>query len=99
MSAPDMFAPPVNRAMKVLDRAFFQKTVPTSAARIFNPRDIARCRTELDRSKDSLGLSRITPIRSDPSDEHAKKGSKCILLRPEVLHNGTTHTPRCSWKC
>ncbi|PSN63110.1 hypothetical protein BS50DRAFT_530730 [Corynespora cassiicola Philippines] len=87
MSAPDMFAPPVNRAMKVLDRAFFQKTVPTSAARIFNPRDIARCRTELDRSKDSLGLSRITPIRSDPSDEHAKKGSKCILLRPEVLHN------------
>ena len=31
----DMFAPPVNRAMKVLDRAFFKRTVPTSAARIF----------------------------------------------------------------
>lgn len=50
----DMFAPPVNRAMKVLDRSFFQKTVPISAARVFNPRDISRCRKELESSKDML---------------------------------------------
>ncbi|KAF2270654.1 hypothetical protein CC78DRAFT_611534 [Lojkania enalia] len=86
-TAGDMFAPPVNRAMKVLDRSFFQKTVPTSAARIFSQRDISRCRNELDKSKDTLGLNRIQPIRPDPNEERAKAGGKCIILRPEVLHN------------
>jgi tRNA (guanine37-N1)-methyltransferase len=76
MSA-DMFAPPVNRAMKVLDRSFFQKTVPTSAARIFNPKDISRCRNELDKGRDSLGISRISPVKSDPDEERARKGGKC----------------------
>ena len=98
MSAPeatttdDMFAPPVNRAMKVLDRSFFQKTIPTSAARIFNPKDISRCRKELTASKDTMPTNRIDPIRADPDLERAIKGSKCLLLRPEVLHTGESHT-------
>ena len=84
----DMFAPPVNRAMKVLDRSFFQKTIPTSAARIFNPKDISRCRKELTASKDTLPNNRIDPIRVDPDSERASKGTKCLLLRPEVVHSG-----------
>ena len=88
----DMFAPPVNRAMRVLDRSFFQKTVPTSAARIFNNKDISRCRTELHKAKDALDLSRIAPIRPDPSEERAANGGKCILLRPEVIHKGISNT-------
>ena len=84
----DMFAPPVNRAMKVLDRSFFQKTIPTSAARIFNPKDISRCRKELTASKDTLPSNRIDPIRADPDLGRATKGSKCLLLRPEVVHSG-----------
>ncbi|KAF2739276.1 guanine methyltransferase Trm5 [Polyplosphaeria fusca] len=88
----DMFAPPVNRAMKVLDRSFFQKTVPISAARIFSPRDISRCRKELESSKDlpSLNLSRAMLVRPDPDATRAQSGGKCILLKPEILHNDIT---------
>ena len=88
MSSSDMFAPPVNRAMKVLDKSFFQKTIPTSAARIFNTKDISRCRKELTASHDTLPNNRVDPIRPDPEGERAQKGGKCMVLRPEVLHNG-----------
>lgn len=90
MSNPfdEMFAPPVNRAMKVLDRSFFQKTVPTTAARIFSVKDISRCRKELEKSRDALLLNRIQPVRPDPSEERAQKGGKCILLRPDIARNG-----------
>lgn len=87
----DMFAPPVNRAMKVLDRSFFQKTVKTSAARVFNPKDISRVRADLMRSRDTL-QSRLGAIRPDADAARAAKGVKCLLLKPEVVHNGTTHT-------
>jgi tRNA (guanine37-N1)-methyltransferase len=91
MSAPaDMFAPPVNRAMKALDRSFFQKTVPTAAARIFNAKDISRCRNDLDRSHDTL-KHRIAAVRSDPDTARAEKGGKCLLLRPEIVPSGMTH--------
>lgn len=90
----EMFAPPVNRAMKVLDRSFFQKTVPASAARIFSPKDISRCRMDLIRSKDGMDMNRMQVIRTDPDPERAAKGGKCILLRPEIKHNGTTAPPR-----
>ncbi|RMZ66786.1 hypothetical protein GMOD_00002154 [Pyrenophora seminiperda CCB06] len=66
------------------------KTIPTSAARIFNPKDISRCRKELTASKDTLPNNRIDPIRADPDAERATKGSKCLLLRPEVLHTDPT---------
>ncbi|KAJ4287298.1 tRNA(m(1)G37)methyltransferase [Kalmusia sp. IMI 367209] len=84
--AIQMFAPPVNRAMKVLDRSFFNKTVNTSAARIFKPQDILRARTELVRSHDLL-KDRISTVRPDPDAARAASGGKCLLLKPEVLHN------------
>ncbi|EOA89056.1 tRNA(m(1)G37)methyltransferase [Exserohilum turcicum] len=86
-AALDMFAPPVNRAMKVLDRGFFQKTIPTSAARIFNPKDISRCRKELTASRDTLPNNRVDPVRPDPDAQRAQTGVKCLLLRPEVVHS------------
>ncbi|CBX95506.1 similar to tRNA (guanine-N(1)-)-methyltransferase [Plenodomus lingam JN3] len=86
----DMFAAPVNRAMKVLDRSFFRKTIPTSAARIFNPKDISRCRKELTAGHDTLPTNRVDPIRPDPDTEFAQKGTKCLLLRPEVVHSDRT---------
>lgn len=94
----DMFAPPVNRAMKVLDRSFFHKTIPTSAARIFNPKDISRCRKELTASKDTLPSNRIDPIRVDPDSEQASRGSKCLLLRPEVIHSGESPHGGSTWE-
>ncbi|KAH8732692.1 Met-10+ like-protein-domain-containing protein [Phaeosphaeriaceae sp. PMI808] len=90
-----MLAPPVNRAMKVLDRSFFQKTIPTSAARIFNNKDISRCRKELTASRDTLPNNRVDPIRPDTDSERAQKGGKCLILRPEVVHNDrNTWSPR-----
>jgi tRNA (guanine37-N1)-methyltransferase len=80
--------------MKVLDRSFFKKTIPTSAARIFNPKDISRCRKELTASHDTLPNNRVDPIRPDVDPERAAKGSKCLVLRPEVVHNGESGTTR-----
>jgi tRNA (guanine37-N1)-methyltransferase len=94
MSTDDMFTPPAARAMKVLDRSFFKKTIPTSAARIFNPKDISRCRKELTASHDTLPNNRVDPIRPDVDPERAAKGSKCLVLRPEVVHNGESGTTR-----
>jgi len=86
----DMFSPPVNRAMKVLDRSFFQKTIPTSAARIFDSKTTSRCRAELIASRDILPSTRVYNIRPDPDSERALNGGKCMVLRPEVVHNGAS---------
>lgn len=91
MSVADMATPPINRAMRVLDRTFFARTVPTSAARVFNTKDISRCRAELLKTREMLDMDRITPVKSDPNEDKAKAGGKCILLRPEILHNGSPH--------
>jgi tRNA (guanine37-N1)-methyltransferase len=88
VSTEDMFHPPVNRAMKVLDRSFFQKTIPTSAARIFDSKTTSKCRTELIASREILPSNRVYNIRPDPDSERAQKGGKCMVLRPEVVHNG-----------
>ncbi|KAF9736184.1 tRNA(m(1)G37)methyltransferase [Paraphaeosphaeria minitans] len=90
----EMFAPPINRAMKVLDRSFFQKTINTSAARIFSPKDISRVRTDLDRSRDSL-KTRLDGIRPDTDAARATRGGKCLILKPDVVHNDTnTWSPK-----
>ncbi|KAF4547623.1 tRNA (guanine(37)-N1)-methyltransferase-like protein [Elsinoe fawcettii] len=84
--ASDMFRPPVNLAMKALDRAFFKKTIPLSAARILNNSNISTIRSQLDRSKDSLNLSRFQNVRSDPTPD--ANGKRCILLRPQINDEG-----------
>jgi tRNA (guanine37-N1)-methyltransferase len=80
-----MFRPPVNRAMRTLDRSFFQKTIPLSAARVFKPSDISNVRKELLKN-DLLVLPRISSIR------HVKEqdGSvlKALLLRESVKVDG-----------
>ncbi|KAH0550933.1 hypothetical protein GP486_007699 [Trichoglossum hirsutum] len=77
-----LFRPPINRAMRVLDRSFFTKEVPLSAARIFDNRLITKFRTDL--SRDLLKLERISSVRVDPDPNNAEAGRKCLLLRPEV---------------
>ncbi|EON64150.1 hypothetical protein W97_03380 [Coniosporium apollinis CBS 100218] len=70
--------------MRVLDRSFFQRTIPTAAARVSNNKDISGCRKTLERIKDMLDKSRLLVVRPDPLPELAKLGRKCLLLRPEV---------------
>ena len=78
----DMFRPPVNRAMRVLDRSYFQKKVPLAAARVLQKKQIARCRQEL--VNDMLKLERKPSVRVDPFDREVK----ALLLRPEIKSDG-----------
>jgi tRNA (guanine37-N1)-methyltransferase len=81
-----LFRPPINRAMRVLDRPFFTKEIPISAARIFDNRLITKFRTDL--SRDLLKLERISSVRTDPDPGNVEAGRKCLLLRPEVKVDG-----------
>ncbi|KAB8206101.1 hypothetical protein BDV34DRAFT_212541 [Aspergillus parasiticus] len=88
---PTMFRPPVNRAMRVLDRSFFKKTVPLSAATVFKSSDISRVRGQLHKSRDLLGLPRTSSIREVKVDDEVKK---CLLLREGVrCDDATTWSP------
>ena len=86
-SFADMFRPPVNHAMRVLDRTFFQKRVPLTAARVLDNKQISQCRAELGDAM--LHLDRLANVRPDPDAGSAKSSKKSLLLRPEVRFDGT----------
>ncbi|OJI85621.1 hypothetical protein ASPTUDRAFT_55238 [Aspergillus tubingensis CBS 134.48] len=83
---PAMFRPPVNRAMRVLDRSFFKKTVPISAAAIFKTSDISNVRKELTKSRDMLVLPRLGSIREIKINDLVHK---CLLLKEDIKHDDT----------
>lgn len=80
----EMFRPPVNRVMRNIDRAFFRKTVPTSAARVIDRKQISKCRSDL--YLDILKLDRMQTVVSvrDPQGADAK----ALLLKPEIRSDG-----------
>ena len=82
----EMFRPPINRAMRSLDRAFFQKRIPICAARVLDNKTISKCRSELQNSQDILRLERIANVRPDPAE--GTVGRKCLLLKPDVREQG-----------
>jgi tRNA (guanine37-N1)-methyltransferase len=82
---PAMFRPPVNRAMRTLDRSFFCKTVPVSAAKIFQNSEISRVRKALSVNKDLLVLPRLNVVRELKEQDGVKKA---LLLREDVKHDG-----------
>ncbi|RVX74687.1 hypothetical protein B0A52_01814 [Exophiala mesophila] len=73
---PSVFRPPVNRSMKVLDRSFFQKVIPLSAASVSNVKLLGQIRKDLERSGELLRLAMIKPLMDDDSNP----GAKCFLL-------------------
>ena len=80
----EMFRPPVNRMMKVLDRSFFQKNIPISVAKIVNKQHTSQLRQDL--SQDRLYLDRIPSMARVPDD--GRMDAKALLLRPEIKVNG-----------
>ena len=76
--AKNMFRPPINRAMKALDRSFFHKTIPLAAARVLEAKSIAQCRTELH--DELLKVDRVSVVKKDPE----QKDMKALLLKPEI---------------
>ncbi|KAL8951134.1 MAG: hypothetical protein Q9222_002878 [Ikaeria aurantiellina] len=77
-----MFRPPINRAMRTLDRSFFRKDINIAAACVLDTRKISVFQREL--SKDILKVERIPPIRPAPFPVVSDKGSKCLILRPDI---------------
>ncbi|CAL8582823.1 tRNA(m(1)G37)methyltransferase [Xanthoria parietina] len=82
LASTDMFRPPINRAMRSLDRAFFRKDVYLAAACVLDSKLIATYRNELH--GDILKLERLPPIRPIPPGIAADKNTKCLLLKPDI---------------
>ena len=80
--------PPVNRAMRTLDRSFFKRVLPISAARILNNKDIEACRSQLMKSKDALELRKAPGLRPVLGPDSVPSGFKCLLLRRDVKQDG-----------
>ncbi|PGH13077.1 hypothetical protein AJ79_03914 [Helicocarpus griseus UAMH5409] len=96
----DMFRPPVNRMMRMLDRSFFKKTVPLSAATVFETKNISPIRQQLLESKDLLKVNNIIPVRTAREGELENvvdhwytglklPGRRCLLLQPSVKADDT----------
>ncbi|KAG5296632.1 tRNA methyltransferase Trm5 [Histoplasma ohiense] len=102
-SESDMFRAPVNRMMRTLDRSFFKKTVPLSAATIFDKQSIGSIKSELLQSQDLLLANRIIPVRAaregplENVTDHwygrkdgKQDGRKCLLLREGIKADDVT---------
>ncbi len=84
----NVFRPPLVRSTAALDRALFSKTFNLAAARVNDPKNIAKYRKALTSSRDILHAERLTPIVQDPGASAAEKGRKCLLLQPRVSASG-----------
>ncbi|EZF49715.1 hypothetical protein H103_06776 [Trichophyton rubrum CBS 288.86] len=93
-SPQTMFRPPINRAMRVLDRSFFKKTIPLAAATVFEARNLGRIKNELAKSNDILNAPRLPAIRyvQNPATEE-EKSKKCILLKEQIQANDAATWP------
>ena len=80
-----MFRPPVNRAMRVLDRSFFRRTVPLAAARVSENNQIAKTQKLLDKSGDLLTVPRIMSVRLAPDP---------AAVANDVVHKRREDKPR-----
>lgn len=89
----EMFGPPANRLMKVLDRSFFRKSIPLAAAQVKDIRRIASLLRELQ--TDVLDtrpytLHNICLVQPAPKGN----GLKALLLKPDIKVDGTIPCPR-----
>lgn len=82
--ALEMLRPPINRAMRVLDRSFFKKSLPTSAARVLDRKQISKCRNELH--YDILHLDRMLSVV--PVQDSHGADAKALLLKPNIRSDG-----------
>lgn len=83
------FRPPIVRsAGATLNRALFAKTVDIAAARVNDPKHIAKYRKQLEKEKDILLADRLSTVVNDPDETLAAQGRKCLLLRPGIKPEG-----------
>jgi len=87
-----MFRAPVNRTMRILDRAFFHRDIPISAAKVSDVQNLSRIRQTLLKSQEVLNVRQYHPIQSLGTE---KDGAKCVLLKPGVVNNGRFYKEAC----
>lgn len=80
----DMFRPPVNRAMRTLDKSFFQKDILTSAVRVPKVQRMSGILKAVRKSQDVFGHRDFPHVRDDLD----RAGAKCIVLKPTVKSDG-----------
>ena len=89
----EMIRPPINRAMRVLDRSFFRKKIPTIAAVIQDPKQISQFKSELRR--DTLHIDRLQAIRPLLDANGRVTGKKALMLGLEVKKDdSSTWSPK-----
>lgn len=71
--------------MRTLDRSFFRKTIPLSAARVFKASDISNVRKALAKS-DLLVLPRVNSVREVKEQDGSVL--KALLLKGEINVDG-----------
>lgn len=81
-----MFRPPANRAMRTLDRSFFRRTVPISAAKVFQNSEISKVRKELVNSHDILAQPRLSSVQDLKEPDGVAR--KALLLREDLKYDG-----------
>jgi hypothetical protein len=81
---PEIYRPPINRSMRVLDRSFFQRTIPIAAATVFEDRNLSTVRGKVQNAGHLFGVFSIKAIVPDET----VPGRKCILLRPGIMATG-----------
>lgn len=81
----EMFRAPVNRTMRILDRAFFHRDIPISAAKVADIKKLSRVRQTLLKSQEILNVRQYHPIQSVGEE---KEGLKAVLLRPGIVCDG-----------
>lgn len=79
-----MIRPPVQRTMRVLDRSFFQKRIPLTAAAAADVRNLTNLRRQL--GLETYKLNRLPIIQNVPDSTGALR--KALLLRPEIKIDG-----------
>lgn len=92
LNKAEMLRPPINRALKQLDRSLFHKTVPLSVARVFDFKEIAKLRQVL--IQDVLKVERRMDVVSLPQDNG--QPGKGFLLHPNIKPDGIfwrSHSP------
>ena len=89
-----LFRAPVLRSASgvpaTLDRALFSKKVNLAAAKVVDPKNIAKYRNALQASWDILRVERISPVVPDVDKELAARGRRCLLLRPDIRPDGAS---------
>ena len=86
LEQPEMLRPPINRALKQLDRSLFSKTIPLSAIKVSDLRQIAKLKQDLRR--DLYFVDRRKYVVSLPQENDGWPG-KALLLRPEIKADGS----------